>query len=276
MTLCPVFQRYILKAIHNSPDDVWIWFSVVSGISKIHSESNSQLLTWWVRGIYGCVRYFKDTFWKQFTTWQLRHSIRHTLCPVFQRYILKAIHNWPSSGPWGSTVVSGISKIHSESNSQPVNSNDQILLSCVRYFKDTFWKQFTTMGMFCKNFSRLCPVFQRYILKAIHNNTEMIPMNTWVVSGISKIHSESNSQLSIKSSPENSSCVRYFKDTFWKQFTTTGWAWPLPTGLCPVFQRYILKAIHNYDPSGTYNFEVVSGISKIHSESNSQLLVQCL
>jgi len=46
------------------------------------------------------------------------------LCPVFQRYILKAIHNSALLRYCVSYVVSGISKIHSESNSQPSGASD--------------------------------------------------------------------------------------------------------------------------------------------------------
>jgi len=41
--LCSIYQRYKLKAIHNSPQNVFITGCVVLNISKIQTESNSQL-----------------------------------------------------------------------------------------------------------------------------------------------------------------------------------------------------------------------------------------
>mgnify|MGYP007030110444 CR=1 FL=1 len=41
--LCPVCQRYELKAIHNTDRDIISDVRVVSGMSKIRTESNSQL-----------------------------------------------------------------------------------------------------------------------------------------------------------------------------------------------------------------------------------------
>jgi len=43
-----------------------------------------------------------------------------------------------------------------------------------------------------------------------------------------------------------------------------------PSGLCSVFQRYNLKAIHNKPGGKRKQNELVLSISKIQSESNSQ------
>ena len=59
--LCPVCQRYKLKAIHNFKAELLRILIVVSGMSKIQTESNSQLDCLCL-GIYRCcVRYVKDT-----------------------------------------------------------------------------------------------------------------------------------------------------------------------------------------------------------------------
>ena len=59
--VCSVFQRYNLKAIHNSR----CWDTAFNGgvlsISKIQSESNSQLNMVLPLLGAGCAQYFKDT-----------------------------------------------------------------------------------------------------------------------------------------------------------------------------------------------------------------------
>jgi len=46
--------------------------------------------------------------------------------------------------------------------------------------------------------------------------------------------------------------------------------------LCSIFQRYKLKAIHNSERGEAVISDVVLNISKIQTESNSQLIVQDL
>ncbi len=59
--MCSVFQRYNLKAIHNTWREALMEYPNVLSISKIQSKSNSQ------RGRYSevaaskCAQYFKDT-----------------------------------------------------------------------------------------------------------------------------------------------------------------------------------------------------------------------
>ena len=195
LALCSVFQRYNLKAIHNSLQDTIKEAKAVLGISKIQSESNSQLHKGGSAKRNGCARYFKDTIWKQFTTywgWICQYC---PLCSVFQRYNLKAIHNTISNVCILVNAVLGISKIQSESNSQPLMISKEIPISCARYFKDTIWKQFTTIQVHHSFTVVLCSVFQRYNLKAIHNERFIAAVLINAVLGISKIQSESNSQL---------------------------------------------------------------------------------
>ena len=60
--LFAVFQRYILRAIHNRQHTHYKHHLVVCGISKIHFESNSQLSAYCDLIFCCCLRYFKDTF----------------------------------------------------------------------------------------------------------------------------------------------------------------------------------------------------------------------
>jgi len=66
---------------------------VVTNMSKIQSESNSQLVFSYIRMLGGCDQYVKDTIWKQFTTNILKGLKHELLWPICQRYNLKAIHN---------------------------------------------------------------------------------------------------------------------------------------------------------------------------------------
>ena len=195
LLLWSVCQRYNLKAIHNvsplrgSPNDV------VIGMSKIQSESNSQHLI--------TELYTKGRLWS-----------------VCQRYNLKAIHNGYNGRCINGYVVIGMSKIQSESNSQPISNWWIIAKGCDRYVKDTIWKQFTTLdrNRFAKG--SLWSVCQRYNLKAIHNGLQGQQKTSSVVIGMSKIQSESNSQQETKVALKDLGCDRYVKDTIWKQFTT--------------------------------------------------------
>ena len=91
--LCSLFQRYKLKAIHNTnrPND--LSQLTVFIISKIQIESYSQLVNNTIRRSIYCVHYFKDTNWKLFTTSLYNLVFNDLLCSLFQRYKLKAIHN---------------------------------------------------------------------------------------------------------------------------------------------------------------------------------------
>ena len=195
-----------------------LWFPM----SKIQSESNSQrrFCTWPTRqrcgflcqrynlkAIHNCllrllkiatavVSYVKDTIWKQFTTFSV-------------------------SPCWWGLLWFPMSKIQSESNSQPWSWEADKRQAVVSYVKDTIWKQFTTRASNCfwydslwfpmskiQSESNSQPVVrgrfrrircgflcQRYNLKAIHNQPVIL---TWWETAV----------------------VSYVKDTIWKQFTT--------------------------------------------------------
>ena len=214
-------------------------------MSKIQSESNSQHTdfesekrgccdqyvkdTIWkqftTRRYYiwrqeGCDQYVKDTIWKQFTTEVAKMYQRGTLWPICQRYNLKAIHNDdnPTSVHW--QVVTNMSKIQSESNSQPLIYIYISPICCDQYVKDTIWKQFTTLPEFPTNGNALWPICQRYNLKAIHNARKYRAKLWQVVTNMSKIQSESNSQRISRAGSCFLCCDQYVKDTIWKQFTT--------------------------------------------------------
>jgi len=164
-----------------------------------------------------------------------------------------------------------MSKIQSESNSQPLWLFLYNLSSCDQYVKDTIWKQFTTQK-FCKYYNfQLWPICQRYNLKAIHNNMPLGMSRVTVVTNMSKIQSESNSQRWPGGYAWRNSCDQYVKDTIWKQFTTRWERNNRRNELWPICQRYNLKAIHNIKSLAVLGFKVVTNMSKIQSESNSQL-----
>ena len=240
-------------------------------ISKIQTESNSQLWCWCGGVTCSCAQYFKDTNWKQFTTQNSLISIQIKLCSIFQRYKLKAIHNELKKSKSHEKVVLNISKIQTESNSQRWIICYVAYWSCAQYFKDTNWKQFTTISLIAGGGGMLCSIFQRYKLKAIHNSRNEPCFNSEVVLNISKIQTESNSQLWIQLCWSNHCCAQYFKDTNWKQFTTASAVFISTSLLCSIFQRYKLKAIHNEIQVWEENAKVVLNISKIQTESNSQL-----
>ena len=268
--LWSVCQRYNLKAIHNPLATLTISIPVVIGMSKIQSESNSQQRPRTSFEFRGCDRYVKDTIWKQFTTTNAFAHDGPGLWSVCQRYNLKAIHNrgWPTL-PIPSVVI-GMSKIQSESNSQLPNISQYWFICCDRYVKDTIWKQFTTPQKFANYLLKLWSVCQRYNLKAIHNTSAKRNASWKVVIGMSKIQSESNSQHQDNPKHLFGSCDRYVKDTIWKQFTTLITISVTAIMLWSVCQRYNLKAIHNSERLRREFGLVVIGMSKIQSESNSQ------
>ena len=189
-------------------------------MSKIQSESNSQRQSEHYPNWYCCDRYVKDTIWKQFTTQGYITVQMNWLWSVCQRYNLKAIHNGQATKVRSVTVVIGMSKIQSESNSQHGYSINNYNSCCDRYVKDTIWKQFTTALGDVLHYTRLWSVCQRYNLKAIHNPLALRTRSTLVVIGMSKIQSESNSQQHVATFFTIQGCDRYVKDTIWKQFTT--------------------------------------------------------
>ena len=215
-------------------------------MSKIQSESNSQHRLFKHNGSISCDQYVKDTIWKQFTTnrtgagdqigcdqyvkdtiWKQFTTGDNdiinstTLWPICQRYNLKAIHNESSRREFAMEVVTNMSKIQSESNSQPHIMSSKWVICCDQYVKDTIWKQFTTNPKGLSVRGALWPICQRYNLKAIHNQPLMLLLSGSVVTNMSKIQSESNSQQRAIESIYVDSCDQYVKDTIWKQFTTT-------------------------------------------------------
>jgi len=239
-------------------------------MSKIQSESNSQLFLTACFKSLSCGSDVKDTIWKQFTTGhRLRYfgiscgsDVKDTIWKQFttvsdfphfvaklwfrcQRYNLKAIHNTGFLCLRFLRVVVPMSKIQSESNSQLIAVNTALQSGCGSDVKDTIWKQFTTVPPPTLNLPALWFRCQRYNLKAIHNFGIPWGQGICVVVPMSKIQSESNSQLSACSLILLSCCGSNVKDTIWKQFTT---------------RVYILQKLEH----------VVVPMSKIQSESNSQ------
>ena len=163
-------------------------------MSKIQSESNSQLNPCNRSRNNRCGSDVKDTIWKQFTTHVRFALVRFTLWFRCQRYNLKAIHNkWILIFTWNIVVVP-MSKIQSESNSQQGHCAYSVLPGCGSDVKDTIWKQFTTGWLSLKNWHLLWFRCQRYNLKAIHNTPRRESLSGFVVVPMSKIQSESNSQ----------------------------------------------------------------------------------
>ena len=218
--LFSTFQRYNLKAIHNCKTVTWLAESAVFNISKIQSESNSQRNLKTLGQMFGCFQHFKDTIWKQFTTPNVSVMLISLLFSTFQRYNLKAIHNYPQRDIPTNHAVFNISKIQSESNSQPAANANPHGPGCFQHFKDTIWKQFTTAKSLLKSYDGLFSTFQRYNLKAIHNKGWWRLVIGTAVFNISKIQSESNSQRRTACRWSVWSCFQHFKDTIWKQFTT--------------------------------------------------------
>ena len=159
-----------------------------------------------------------------------------------------------------------MSKIQFESNSQPQKLADAERDGCDQYVKDTIWKQFTTMPDGYAGRLLLWPICQRYNLKAIHNTCTRLAVFRDVVTNMSKIQFESNSQPARCACKRIGSCDQYVKDTIWKQFTTTTSCSSNTMRLWPICQRYNLKAIHNLYRC-TYGCHlVVTNMSKIQFE----------
>ena len=173
----------------------------MTNMSKIQSESNSQQDSLQGKGLRGCDQYVKDTIWKQFTTSHILTFLHIKLWPICQRYNLKAIHNAMFGLDPTTTVVTNMSKIQSESNSQQYKHKAHRVGCCDQYVKDTIWKQFTTS-----------------VAKAT--------LQHLVVTNMSKIQSESNSQPAMLKQHYYNGCDQYVKDTIWKQFTTLAFNFP--------------------------------------------------
>jgi len=186
-------------------------------MSKIQSESNSQRWGDWTPSGRSCDQYVKDTIWKQFTTEMKFMFQLPELWPICQRYNLKAIHNLDYSIFLPYFVVTNMSKIQSESNSQQAIGAFAAGEGCDQYVKDTIWKQFTTWLYGISPISALWPICQRYNLKAIHNYSIVVIVTPFVVTNMSKIQSESNSQLAHYNPKGLLGCDQYVKDTIWTE-----------------------------------------------------------
>jgi len=241
-------------------------------MSKIQSESNSQLLLKEAVSWMCCGSDVKDTIWKQFTTGSAVGIVPASLWFRCQRYNLKAIHNDSSQATKTLIVVVPMSKIQSESNSQQIEQGQPSKYCCGSDVKDTIWKQFTTNLELHSDWSPLWFRCQRYNLKAIHNTDHRRLYRTFVVVPMSKIQSESNSQQAVVITFSFSCCGSDVKDTIWKQFTTEAFSAFINTKLWFRCQRYNLKAIHNLAWRLRRPSFVVVPMSKIQSESNSQHL----
>ncbi len=197
-----------------------------------------------------CFQYFKDTRWKQITTWKCSK----------QKVNVGAFN---------------ISKIQDESKSQPYQSRKMedwrcfqyfkdtrwkqitttirfyfCLARCFQYFKDTRWKQITTRMRWTSSVRMVLSIFQRYKMKANHNLSsikffivsvlsifqryKMKANHNWFyfffiinngAFNISKIQDESKSQLFIGQYIGIIRCFQYFKDTRWKQITTSNYVY---------------------------------------------------
>jgi len=266
-------------------------------MSKIQSESKSQLNKNQSQEVYCCGIYVKDTIWKQITTTQIVNRRIKLLWYLCQRYNLKANHNKvllnqaqiivvvsmskiqsESKSQQGYNlidffvVVVSMSKIQSESKSQQNGEPRKGIDGCGIYVKDTIWKQITT-GIADGSIGRvLWYLCQRYNLKANHNYFQKKQELITVVVSMSKIQSESKSQHAHCIANLLTRCGIYVKDTIWKQITTRlyprfrgSWLWYL----C---QRYNLKANHNPLLAVHITRNVVVSMSKIQSESKSQQL----
>ena len=217
-------------------------------MSKIQSESNSQQRRINVKSFYGCgflcqrynlkaihnsssrclsgivavVSYVKDTIWKQFTTKATAITdIDELWFPMSKIQSESNSQLTPLMGitPTGCGFLCqryNLKAIHNKNGKMHFFKN-----AVVSYVKDTIWKQFTTFSF-----------------RATGWNMLWFPM--------SKIQSESNSQLTLRKAGISRSCgflcqrynlkaihncststspghiavVSYVKDTIWKQFTT--------------------------------------------------------
>ena len=92
-SLCSIYQRYKMKAIHNGKALLNEFNKAVFNISKIQNESNSQHKFCRFKSNFCCVQYIKDTKLKQYTTSHVPLFFRNMLCSIYQRYKMKAIHN---------------------------------------------------------------------------------------------------------------------------------------------------------------------------------------
>ena len=268
--LWPICQRYNLKAIHNILTFKIFKIIVVTNMSKIQFESNSQHTDMTKYEELCCDQYVKDTIWKQFTTPCINSHTRPSLWPICQRYNLKAIHNLEMTQKMQHSVVTNMSKIQFESNSQPGAMQWNCSKCCDQYVKDTIWKQFTTWRLLVGHSLLLWPICQRYNLKAIHNSKLIHWGKHPVVTNMSKIQFESNSQPITSRQIAGARCDQYVKDTIWKQFTTPTHKMYSSRRLWPICQRYNLKAIHNSRLPMKLKSLVVTNMSKIQFESNSQ------
>ena len=167
-----------------------------------------------------------------------------------------------------------MSKIQSESHSQQESITLRKESWCSQYVKDTIWKPFTTIGNQSCNNSSMFAICQRYNLKAIHNRFFMCIRSGVDVRNMSKIQSESHSQLFVILLAALLWCSQYVKDTIWKPFTTTYTVCYRIMLMFAICQRYNLKAIHNPGEYSGMTAKDVRNMSKIQSESHSQRIVR--
>ena len=116
-----IFQRYKMKANHNGKSGIAIKTLGAFNISKIQDESKSQLERQHRAQDLRCFQYFKDTRWKQITTWWAAGYPNQKVLSIFQRYKMKANHNAFYLPIWKGLGAFNISKIQDESKSQRWN-----------------------------------------------------------------------------------------------------------------------------------------------------------
>ena len=184
------------------------------------------------------INIFKDTKWEQITTldstlinikqllsifskirnesksqlWRLLRWLVLSCYQYFQRYEMRANHNCGEVIEIGDRVV-------------------------INIFKDTKWEQITTFSLRCSDLVCCYQYFQRYEMRANHNQLHPILLPHDVV-------------------------INIFKDTKWEQITTVSDS-DLSLRCCyQYFQRYEMRANHNKKCRDKNSWNVVINIFK--------------
>ena len=211
-----------LKAIHNATSSVRVLCKVVFTYAKIQ-------------------------IWKQFTTTSDQGATKGTLCLPMQRYKFESnsqLYYWFVLS-WTRCVYlckdTNLKAIHNLIWGTP--STNSVVFT---YAKIQIWKQFTTVDFQVKSLFELCLPMQRYKfesnsqqtdvvtfcrtgcvylckdtnLKAIHNATNVTPVDILLCLPMQRYKFESNSQQRTRPHPCQQVVFTYAKIQIWKQFTT--------------------------------------------------------
>ena len=183
---------------------------------------------------------------------------------------LKAIHNSleiPRSSP---KVVVNHKTTKFESNSQQQQAQIHFHSSCCQSQNYKIWKQFTTPGQLFPLLNELLSITKLQNLKAIHNPWWALPYSLLVVVNHKTTKFESNSQRFRHCEYRRKSCCQSQNYKIWKQFTTGGGRFSIPTPLLSITKLQNLKAIHNeINKQAIANYVVVNH-KTTKFESNSQ------